>query len=128
MLHQFSAIINTTHHSLSSLPGRRHSVSSVLSFSERRGSFQSRKRESDSSLRSIDKSNRGNDRKLSITNMVKSEVMFSPIHEHSEELSEIPQHNGLSFTICLDPTTEIMNFSEEPKAISRITHLKCTEV
>lgn len=130
---QFSTIINSTRSSFLSLPGRRNSVTSVLSFSERRASFQLGRRTSDVSLGSIDKPSRGNDTKLSSANnsfLVKSTVMFSPIHEHNEESSdsEIPQQNVVNLTICLDPTMEIMVLSEEPKAVTGVSYLKCTEV
>ena len=131
---QVSAILTSARSSMSSLPGRRSSVTSVLSFAERRASFQSGRRLSNGSLVSMDKSYSVKDTKSSSANnnlLVRREVTFSPIHEHSEEssVSEMPQEHALNLTTCLDPSITIMALSEEPKAIVIITsHFKCTEV
>ena len=123
--------MNSARSSFSSLPGRRTSITSVLSSAERRTSFQSGRRASDSSVESFDKPNRG--KLLSANNslLIRSEVMFSTIQEeHTEESqdSEIPQQNALNLSLNLDPTIDIMILSEEPKVIIRTHNVKCTEV
>ena len=85
---QISAVghlISSARTSLSSLVERRNSNVSLL---ERRPSFQSRKRSSDSSIVS-DKESTVRSSSSNNTYLTKREVMFSPIHEHDEGVSEI---------------------------------------
>ena len=124
---QVSAIITSARSSFSSLPGRRNSSNSVISFADRRASFQL-------GMKSSDISDKSNNTKSSSANNVlfaKKGVTFSPIHEHNEELldSDMPQEHAHRLMTCLDPASiKIIVLSEEPKAIFRTYHFKCTEV
>ena len=80
-----SVLFTSTRSSLSSSPGRRTSVNSVLSSTER---ISSGRRLSDISLVSTERLGYGKETKSSFVNnnyLAKRETMFSPIHEHSEE-------------------------------------------
>lgn len=76
-----NALFSNARSSLSSAPGRRSSVNSVLSSAER---ASSRKGSSDGSLGSADKLNSRKELNLNNSYLAR-EMTFSPIHEHNEE-------------------------------------------
>jgi len=90
--HQVSAVgylITSARSSFSSLVERRSSNTSLLSSSERRPSFQTRR----SSNSSIVSDNESTVKSSSSNNndLAKREVMFSPIHEHNEDVSSLQE-------------------------------------
>jgi len=88
---QISAVghlITSARTSFSSLVQRRNSNVSLLSQLGRRSSFQSRRRSSDSSIVS-DKESTVRSSSSNNTYLTKREVMFSPIHERNEGVSDV---------------------------------------
>lgn len=117
--------MNSTRSSIISLPRRRGSVNSVLSFAERRA-FQSGRRWSDVSLEFTDKPSRSS---VNNSHMFRRDIIFSPIHEHGEEVADSEMKENAHNLTCLDSSMKIMILSEEPKAtITSPMYLKCTEV
>jgi len=126
--HQMSAVSNlitSARSSFASLPSRRNSNASILSALERRSSFQTGRRTSDSSV----VSDIGINGRPSYSELTKREAMFSPIQEHIEdEASETESCTKISAD-CLDSSVTItvfMQFTDERKTI--ITHSKSAEV
>ena len=129
--HQMSAVSNlitSARSSFASLPSRRNSNASILSALERRSSFQTGRRTSDSSVVS-DIGINGRPSHSDNPYLTKREAMFSPIQEHIEdEASETESCTKISAD-CLDSSvtfTVFMQFTDEPKTI--ITHSKSAEV
>ena len=129
--HQISAVgylITSARLSFSSVLERRNSNASILSPLERRPSFQTRRRSSDSSILSDTGSTA---RPSSSSNTCKREVMFSPIHEHNEDelsVSEVLEsHSNYVTEDTNSSATAFVQFTEEPKTVTKLLY-KSTDV
>jgi len=123
-----STLFSSARPSLLSSSGRHCSVNSILSSTEK---VSSERRASDVGLGSADKLSSGRDTKLLSSNnsyLVKREVMFSPIHEHNDEVSdtEIKESalNQYEMTIHFAPNMTDVVLSDEQKPIDS----SCSEV
>ncbi|XP_065917534.1 gamma-aminobutyric acid type B receptor subunit 2-like [Dysidea avara] len=129
--HQISAVgylITSARSSFSSVLEGQNSNVSILSSLEKRPSFQTRRRSSDSSILSDTGSTA---RPSSSNNTCKRKVIFSPIHEHNEDelsVSEVLESHSKYVTEDTDlSATAYVQFIEEPKTVTRLLY-KSTDV